>query len=140
MRALIASVSFILVVGPAFAGPMASIAPAPLLAAGPAARSSARNCVLPDNTGTVCDVLLSKVQIFTTLGEDFRQMDVEQQAMIVAAVDIGRLVDNSDVDEEQWLGVEVDKVVLGWENLDHSYDHRRRLVQSIRERTRPIEH
>lgn len=79
----------------------------------------ARICILPGNTGTVCDVLLPKVQIFTVLGDEFRQMDEVQQAMIVAAVDIGRLVDNCNVDEEQWSGVEVDKVVLGWENLDH---------------------
>ena len=61
-------------------------------------------------------------------------MDVGQQAMIVAAVDNGRLVDNCNVDEEQWSGVEVDKVVLGWENLDHSYDQRRLMERVIRER------
>jgi len=54
--------------------------------------------------------------------------------MIVAAVDNGRLVDNCNVDEEQWSGVEVDKVVLGWENLDHSYDQRRLMERVIRER------
>jgi len=34
---------------------------------------SARNCVLPGNMGTLCDCLLSKVQIYTVLGEEFRK-------------------------------------------------------------------
>jgi len=73
--------------------------------------------------GTVYDVLAESVQVFTTLDKDFERMHRDEQAIIVAAVDSGRLVDNSDVDEDYWPGVEVDKFVSGWENLDHYYDY-----------------
>ena len=84
----------------------------------------ARNCILHGNTGMICDVLASTVQIFTVRDEDFQRMDVKYQGMIVDAIDAGRLVDNSGVEDDYWSGVEVDRFVAGWVNLDHNYDDR----------------
>jgi hypothetical protein len=60
----------------------------------------------------------------------FRFLDDQSQEMIVAAIHDGRLIDEAGVEVEDLAGLEMDRFVAEWDDLDHEYVESRRKMRS----------